>query len=126
MLKRGAIFAPIFYATVLLLVLNQAFNRERWTWATVAKFLEMNGRTFAELVGILAGCGLLIGAFSLTGVVSSIANDMLRIAGNNAVLLLTMTAVTSLVLGWPAEAPRVVSVMSRSFAARSASRWKSS
>ena len=88
-----------FYATVLLLVLNQAFNRERWTWATVAKFLEMNGRTFAELVGILAGCGLLIGAFSLTGVVSSIANDMLRIAGNNAMLLLGMTAVTSLVLG---------------------------
>ena len=88
-----------FYATVLLLVLNQAFNRERWTWATVAKFLEMNGRTFAELVGILAGCGLLIGAFSLTGVVSSIANDMLRIAGNNVLLLLTMTALTSLVLG---------------------------
>ena len=88
-----------FYATALLLVLNQAFNRERWTWATVAKFLEMNGRTFAELVGILAGCGLLIGAFSLTGVVSSIANDMLRIAGNNVLLLLTMTALTSLVLG---------------------------
>jgi len=88
-----------FYATVLLLVLNQAFNRERWTWATAAKFLELNGRTFAELVGILAGCGLLIGAFSLTGVVSSIANDMLRIAGNNAMLLLGMTAVTSLVLG---------------------------
>jgi TRAP transporter 4TM/12TM fusion protein len=88
-----------FYATLLLLVLNQAFNRERWTWATVAKFLELNGRTFAELVGILAGCGLLIGAFSLTGVVSSIANDMLRIAGSNALLLLTMTALTSLVLG---------------------------
>jgi TRAP transporter 4TM/12TM fusion protein len=88
-----------FYATVLLLVLNQLFNRERWTWATAAKFLELNGRTFAELVGILAGCGLLIGAFSLTGVVSSLANDMLRIAGNNALLLLAMTAVTSLVLG---------------------------
>ncbi len=88
-----------FYATVLLLVLNQLFNRERWTWATVAKFLELNGRTFAELVGILAGCGLLIGAFSLTGVVSSLANDMLRIAGNNALLLLGMTAITSLVLG---------------------------
>ncbi|HET9736447.1 MAG TPA: TRAP transporter permease, partial [Burkholderiales bacterium] len=88
-----------FYATLLLLVLNQAFNRERWTWATAAKFLELNGRTFAELVGILAGCGLLIGAFSLTGVVSSIANDMLRIAGDNALLLLTMTALTSLVLG---------------------------
>jgi TRAP-type uncharacterized transport system fused permease subunit len=50
-------------------------------------------------VGILAGCGLLIGAFSLTGVISSLANDMLTIAGNNALLLLAMTAVTSLVLG---------------------------
>jgi TRAP transporter 4TM/12TM fusion protein len=88
-----------FYATLLLLALNQAFNRERWTWATLAKFLEVNGRTFAELVGILAGCGLLIGAFSLTGVVSSLANDMLRIAGDHALLLLAMTAVTSLVLG---------------------------
>lgn len=88
-----------FYATVLLLVLNQLFSRERWTWSTAAKFLELNGRTFAELVGILAGCGLLIGAFSLTGVVSSLANDMLRIAGHNAMLLLAMTAVTSLVLG---------------------------
>jgi TRAP transporter 4TM/12TM fusion protein len=88
-----------FYATALLLVLNQLFSRSRWGWGTVARFLEVNGRTFAELIGILAGCGLLIGAFSLTGVVSSLANDLLRIAGNNAMLLLGMTAVTSLVLG---------------------------
>jgi len=88
-----------FYATLLLLVLNQLFNRERWSWGTVAKFLDLNGKTFVELIGILAGCGLLIGAFSLTGVVSSLANDMLTIAGNNALLLLAMAAVTSLVLG---------------------------
>jgi TRAP transporter 4TM/12TM fusion protein len=88
-----------FYATLLLLALNQFFNREKWNRATVAKFLEVNGRTFVELVGILAGCGLLIGAFSLTGVISSLANDMLAIAGNNALLLLAMAAVTSLVLG---------------------------
>ncbi|MEK6244495.1 MAG: TRAP transporter permease [Pseudomonadota bacterium] len=88
-----------FYATLLLLVLNQLFSRDKWTWGTVQKFLEMNGRTFAELIGILAGCGLLIGAFSLTGVISSLANDLLRIAGNNALLLLAMTALTSLVLG---------------------------
>jgi len=88
-----------FYATVLLLALNQLFNRDKWNWRTVARFLEVNGRTFVELVGILAGCGLLIGAFSLTGVVSSLANDMLTIAGGNALLLLAMAAVTSLVLG---------------------------
>jgi TRAP transporter 4TM/12TM fusion protein len=88
-----------FYATALLLVLNQLFNRDKWGWREVVGFLEANGRTFVELVGILAGCGLLIGAFSLTGVISSLANDMLTIAGNNALLLLAMTAVTSLVLG---------------------------
>lgn len=88
-----------FYATALLLVLNQLFNRDRWGWRAVVAFLETNGRTFVELVGILAGCGLLIGAFSLTGVISSLANDMLIIAGNSALLLLAMTAITSLVLG---------------------------
>ena len=86
-----------FWATLLLLILNQAFNREKWTWSTVLKFLEVNGRTFVELIGILAGCGLLIGAFSMTGVISSLAGDLLRIAGNDALLLLAMTAVTSLV-----------------------------
>ena len=35
----------------------------------------------------------------MTGVVSSLANDLLRIAGNNALLLLVMCAITSLVLG---------------------------
>ena len=55
---------------------------------TINKFFEVNGRTFVELVGILAGCGLLIGAFSMTGVVSSLANDLLRIAGDNAFMLL--------------------------------------
>ena len=88
-----------FWATLLLLVLNQALNREKWTWATVLKFFEVNGRTFVELIGILAGCGLLIGAFSMTGVISSLASDLLRIAGSDALLLLAMTAVTSLVLG---------------------------
>ena len=89
-----------FYATALLLVLNQLFTKDkRWTPKTIVHFLEVNGKTFVELVGILAGCGLLIGAFSMTGVVSSLANDLLRIAGDNAILLLAMCAITSLVLG---------------------------
>ena len=89
-----------FYATALLLVLNQLFSKEtRWTLSTIPRFLEVNGRTFVELIAILAGCGLLIGAFSMTGVVSSLANDLLRIAGNNVFLLLVMCAITSLVLG---------------------------
>ncbi|HEX2216205.1 MAG TPA: TRAP transporter fused permease subunit, partial [Xanthobacteraceae bacterium] len=89
-----------FYATALLLVLNQVFSKEtRWSLKTLPAFLELNGRTFVELVAILAGCGMLIGAFSMTGVVSSLANDLLRIAGESALLLLAMCAITSLILG---------------------------
>src|SRR4029079_2663309 len=51
-----------FYATALLIVLHQAFSKDsKWTWSTVIRFFDVNGRTFVELVGILAGCGLLIG-----------------------------------------------------------------
>lgn len=89
-----------FYATALLLVLNQIFSKEtRWTLGSIVRFLEVNGRTFVELIGILAGCGLLIGAFSMTGVISSLAADLLRLAGDNAFLLLAMCAITSLILG---------------------------
>ncbi len=89
-----------FYATALLLILNQLFSKDtRWTVETATKFFEVNGRTFVELIGILAGCGLLIGAFSMTGVISSLANDLLRLAGGDAFLLLLMCAFTSLVLG---------------------------
>lgn len=88
-----------FYATLMLIALNQLFNKDRWTLATVVRFLEVNGRTFIELAGILAGCGLLIGAFSMTGVISSLAGDLLRLAGGDVVMLLAMTAITSLILG---------------------------
>jgi TRAP transporter 4TM/12TM fusion protein len=89
-----------FYATALLLVLNQLFSKDqRWGINRIVRFLEVNGRTFVELAGVLAGCGLLIGAFSMTGVVSSLANDLLRIAGESAFLLLAMCALTSLILG---------------------------
>jgi TRAP transporter 4TM/12TM fusion protein len=89
-----------FYATALLLVLNQIFSKDtRWTLGSIVRFLEVNGRTFVELIGILAGCGLLIGAFSMTGVISSLAADLLRLAGDNAFLLLAMCAITSLILG---------------------------
>ena len=83
----------------LLAALNEFFPGKNWGGARWLHFLELNGKTFVELIAILAGCGLLIGAFSMTGVISSLANDLLRIAGDDAFLLLIMCAITSLVLG---------------------------
>jgi len=83
----------------ILAVMNEFFPGKNWGGARWLHFLELNGKTFVELIAILAGCGLLIGAFSITGVVSSLANDLLNIAGGDAFLLLIMCAITSLILG---------------------------
>jgi TRAP transporter 4TM/12TM fusion protein len=83
----------------ILAALNEFFPGKNWGGARWLQFLELNGKTFVELIAILAGCGLLIGAFSLTGVISSLANDLLTIAGGDVFLLLIMCAVTSLILG---------------------------
>jgi TRAP-type uncharacterized transport system fused permease subunit len=97
---RWAGFADtVLWGMAALILLNEIVPGKRWGGRRWVEILELNGRTFVELVGILAGCGLLIGAFSMTGVVSSLANDLLRIAGGNVLALLAMCAITSLVLG---------------------------
>src|SRR4029077_1358034 len=89
----------VLWGMCILAALNEFFPGKNWGGARWLSFLELNGKTFVELTAILAGCGLLIGAFSVTGVISSLANDLLRIAGGDAFLLLIMCAVTSLILG---------------------------
>ena len=95
----NAILLPMLGGMLLLVMLNEIWGEKRWGLGKYLAFLEANGRTFVELIGILAGCGLLIGAFSLTGVIASLASDLLTIAGSNALLLLAMCALTSLILG---------------------------
>ena len=90
---------PMLGAMLLLVVLNEIWTEKRWGLGRYLAFLEANGKTFVELVGILAGCGLLIGAFSMTGVISSLAADLLSLAGGNVLMLLAMCAATSLILG---------------------------
>ncbi|QJD57509.1 TRAP transporter permease [Pseudomonas sp. gcc21] len=96
-LRREAI-AP-FYATALLLVINQVLPYQRWGWAEVKDFLSGSAKLFAELIAILAGVGLLVGALSVTGLSGTIANDLIFLAGGNILILLLMGAATSFLLG---------------------------
>ncbi|ATH78805.1 C4-dicarboxylate ABC transporter [Vreelandella venusta] len=96
-MQREAV-AP-FYATALLLVLNQLSRQNRWGWKDVADTLSSAAKLFAELIAILAGVGMLVGALSMTGLSGTIANDFINIAGGSVPLLLIMGAVTSFVLG---------------------------
>src|SRR3546814_9639289 len=72
-----------FYATVLLLGINQFSGKHRMDWAKFKTFFFGVGILFAELIGILAAIGLIVGALSLTGMAGTLTNDLVFIAGGN-------------------------------------------
>jgi TRAP transporter 4TM/12TM fusion protein len=88
-----------FAATALLLIINQLLPRNRLTWASLVELVSATGRALAELVAILAGVGFIIGAFSVTGLAGTLANDLVYLAGDNALILLLMGALTSFIFG---------------------------
>jgi TRAP transporter 4TM/12TM fusion protein len=96
-LKREAL-AP-YYATAALLVLNQLSPTHRLDRAGFVKLVAATGLLLIELVVILVGVGLIVGALSLTGLSGTLVNDLLSLAGDQLGLLLLMGALTSFVLG---------------------------
>ena len=88
-----------FYATALLLVINQAFPRTRLSWRGLRDLLIAVGQTLGELVAILLGVGLIVGAFSATGLAGTLVNDLVFLAGGSTFMLLVMGAVTAFVFG---------------------------
>ena len=96
-LQREAI-AP-FYATALLLVINQFSRRHRLDWKRLGLLVEGICGALGELSALLAGVGLIIGALSVTGLAGTLANDLVHLAGNNIYVLLVMGAITSFIFG---------------------------
>lgn len=88
-----------YYATVVLLVINQLAKKHRWGRAQVLEFVDGVGKLFAELAAVLAGVGLIIGALTLTGKVGSLTYELVRLAGDSVIMLLLMGALTSFILG---------------------------
>lgn len=88
-----------FIATALLLAINQILPKSRLNWARFVDLLLATGRALAELVAILAGVGFIIGAFSVTGLAGTLANDLVYLAGDRPIILLLMGAITSFIFG---------------------------
>ncbi|HEU4644799.1 MAG TPA: TRAP transporter fused permease subunit, partial [Burkholderiales bacterium] len=88
-----------FYATALLLVINQVWPRYRLDWRRLRTMLEGVSGALSELAALLAGVGLIIGALSVTGLAGTLANDLVYLAGNNVYVLLVMGALTSFIFG---------------------------
>lgn len=88
-----------FYATALLLVVNQFNKQHRIGWDKLRRFVFAIGFLLAELAGVLAAIGLVVGALVGTGMVGTITNDLVFLAGNNTLVLLLMGALTCFILG---------------------------
>ena len=96
-LQQEAI-AP-FYATALLLVINQFSSRYALNLKSLGSLMEGICGALGELAALLAGVGLIIGSLSVTGLAGTLANDLVYIAGNNIYVLLVMGAITSFIFG---------------------------
>lgn len=88
-----------YYASVLLIILNQVFPYHRWNKEKLWDFIASVGKLFAELAALLAGIGIIVGALVVTGKIGNLASDLLALAGGSTIILLLMGAFTSFVLG---------------------------
>lgn len=96
--EKQEAMAP-FYATGVLLAINQALKRHRMDRRKTMAFLNALGRALAELVSVLLGVGFIVGAFSMTGLSGTLANDLVYLAGDKPIVLLLMGALTSFIFG---------------------------
>jgi hypothetical protein len=78
-LQREAI-AP-FIATGMLLFLNQVSAKHRWDLSKAGSFLVATGKLLMELLTIMAGVGLIVGALSVTGLSGTLVNDLALFSG---------------------------------------------
>ncbi|WP_156874986.1 TRAP transporter permease [Sulfitobacter alexandrii] len=88
-----------FYATALLLVVNQFRARFRLNGQRLGNMIVGIGMGLAELTAILLGVGLIVGSFSATGLAGTLVNELVFLAGDNTLVLLLMGALTAFVFG---------------------------
>ena len=88
-----------FYAVALLLLVNQFRKKDRVSLDGFLNIIVSVGRTLSELVAVLLGIGMIVGAFQATGLTGPLANELVFMAGNSIPMLLLMGALTSFIFG---------------------------
>lgn len=88
-----------FYAVLLLLIVNQFKSGDRMSWHGLLNLVASVGRTLSELVAVLLGIGMIVGAFQATGLTGPLANELVHMAGSSVPMLLIMGAITSFIFG---------------------------
>ncbi|MEM9357685.1 MAG: TRAP transporter fused permease subunit, partial [Pseudomonadota bacterium] len=95
---RHDTLAP-YWATLLLLLINQVRRRDRLSLKTAQDLVLGVGKSLAELTAVLLGVGLIVGAFSATGLAGTLVNELVHLAGDSTLALLFMGALTAFIFG---------------------------
>jgi len=91
--------APL-YATVILIVVTQLRASTRLGLGDFRRFITAAGLMFAELVGMLAGIGMIVGGIVITGMAGSLTTDLALLAGDSLLGLAAMAALVCFLLGF--------------------------
>ena len=88
-----------YYASVMLLIGATLRKETRPNLKTLYTIIIRSGKLLAEMLGVMAGVGLIIGGLSMTGVAVSFSSELINMVGQNAFLLLLVGAFVSFILG---------------------------
>jgi len=88
-----------FYASAALLVIAMMRKQTRLNLKDFIRLMGDTGKLLAEIVAILAACGFIIGAFSITGIGHSFSRELVLMAHGNPLGMLILGAAASYILG---------------------------
>jgi len=88
-----------FYSIPFLLGFAMIRKQTRFTLRSFLLFIQSSGKLLCELIAILSGVGMILGALALTGVAAAFAREIVSLAGGSMVFMLILGAFASFVLG---------------------------
>ena len=91
--------APFYVSVFLLLVAGLQAGRKALKARWILDLVVDAGQSIAQILGLVTGIGLIVGALSVTGVANSFSRELVQYAGGNIALLLATGALTSFILG---------------------------
>lgn len=98
LVMRIEVFAP-YFATAVLIVTAMLRRDNRFGLQALKTLIVESARNIGNIVGILAGVGMIVGSLSYTGVGGAFSRELLQFAGGDVYLLLIFGAITSFILG---------------------------
>ena len=88
-----------FYAIVLLVVIAVIRPSLDFGPREIVAMMLDAGKSLGQIIGIIAGVGLILGGFSATGVALSLSRDLIVLVGENTILILIAGALGCFILG---------------------------